>query len=134
MQSLVQYGLYFEFKLSDTATGGITAFVPRPVKVYPGMADFCTVNLAPTEDMNEQRHYSLSAHWTNPVTGQPASSDFSDWEIFVPIAGGRLPDLIRDYANNPYMWFYEDTEPPRWPIGAVWINTVTWDANQKVGN
>ena len=118
-------GLELVFTLNDAATSDSGIFIDKPV-VVPVVNGAWSADLQPTEMMWQQRFYKVSARWLDGL-----GASFPDWELHVPPAGGSFPELIVGYSQNPYMIFWQPTEPSPWPVGATWANTVTGDLFRK---
>ena len=121
LQSMVGKSLMLTFTLSDPATSGASLFLTDPVVVVVGEGTNSVV-LQDNETMDQIRVYKIKATWLD-VAGGYVSVDYPDWELFVPVAGGNLASLIPRYSNNPYMVFWQATEPNPWPVGTVWVDT-----------
>jgi len=121
LQSMVGKSLKLTFTLTDPATTGASLFLTDPIVVT--VADGTnSVVLQDTETMDQLRYYRVAATWLDAAGGY-VSVDYPDWNLFVPIGGGNLSALIPQSANNPYMIFWQETEPNPWPVGTVWVDT-----------
>ena len=118
------------FTLSEPATSDAGMFVTEPIIVTPNSNGAFVVDLEPTETMHQKRHYDLSVQWLD-AAGNFIKVDFPDWDIFVPRGGGAFPDLIPGFTSNPFMIFWQATEPNPWPVGTVWVNSITGDVLRK---
>ena len=129
------YGLELVFWLNEPASQGAKLIITREYIVAVADDGTWTIGVPDTETMSQPRHYKMRAQWRDPnAFGDDrgmAGVDFPDFELFVPVAGGSFAELTEHFTTNPYMVFYQATEPASWPVGSVWVNSITGDMNQK---
>lgn len=89
--------------------------------VTPDVAGDFSVNLRSTTTMLTDAWYVLEIHW---LDGSPMT-DFPQWQIRVPSAGGLLVNLISTGPSNggggganPMVWWVGLTPPPH--HGLIW--------------
>jgi hypothetical protein len=116
-----------KFTLNDPSTAALGIYATAPISFTPNGAGAFTGALVDTETMHQRRYYTLTVTWLDSAANFNRV-DFPGWKIFVPIAGGKLQDLIANYSNdgggwNPMMVFWQPTEPDPWPLGSVWVDT-----------
>lgn len=125
------------FTLSEPATSGSNVFVTEPIEVTPNASGAFSVDLAQNATMDQVAWYNLAVSWLDSG-GNFIKVDFPDWKLFVNAGGGPISLQIPNYTPNPYMVFWQPTEPDPWPHGSVWVDTsvdtpTSGDINRKVG-
>lgn len=121
--------LALEFRLSRPGTGAAASvadgalYSTAPVKVSPDANGEFVVRLTPNDLIQGDTFYQVRATWLGS-SGSPESLDL--YRIFVPMTGGWITELV-DKSWQVAQVIYSPTQPREWPLGAVWINSVTGD-------
>jgi hypothetical protein len=114
------------FTPSGPAVSGTRLFATKPIIVNVAAASGAfTVELQSTDGVRPAVHYKVTIDWLDP-SGNYVSADPLEWKIFVPAAGGTIPDLIATPANPMLFWVGED--PPVNPApGQYWLKPSSGD-------
>lgn len=121
--------LELEFRLSRPGTGAAASvadgalYSTAPVKVSPDANGEFVVRLTPNDLIQGDTFYQVRATWLGS-SGSAESLDL--YRIFVPMTGGWITELV-DKSWQVAQVIYSPTQPTEWPLGAVWINSVTGD-------
>jgi len=134
-QSLYGVAVVLKWTLNEpasTTNGLVVASFTRTIT--PGTTGAVSWQTVSTDLMHQDAYYTVQIAALNPTAGLP-DMDFPEWRIKVPEGTHNLADLIRaaNGGRNPLLWYWQPEIPDSWPIGAVWVNSVTGDVNQKVG-
>lgn len=131
MTSLVQRSPQIAFVPSGAAAASGTILAATPVTVTPDNLGNFSVILQPTSELLADAWYTIRITVLDSA-GNFTHIDFPEWKIRVPDAGGVISDLIGDAtAVNASFVYWQPTEPDPWPVGTIWVNSVTGDVNRK---
>ena len=88
-----------------------------------------SASLAPTASLQPAgTHYRVRIRWlgsrTDKVTNVPG-------RLLVPGAGGNIGALLEQSPGMEFV-FWQPTQPDPWPVGSIWVNTVTGDVRRMV--
>lgn len=112
------------FRLSRPATGSDgSLYGTAPVVVQPDASGEFVVRLVPNDVIQGNSSYRVSAKY---LDRSGVFVDVDLWEIFVPMLGGWVSELV-DPSWSPAQQFFSATEPEPWPVGTVWNDTITGD-------
>lgn len=138
-QSMFPAGASLVWTLNETVTTSEGMLVsPRKREIVPvanGLFSFTTVS---TDLMHQDAYYTLGIQSLDPNFFGPgqgfAPMDFTEWKIKVPEGTWKMSDLIvaANDRQNPLMWFYQSSQPSPFPVGSVWVHSVSGDINQRV--
>lgn len=117
------------FRLNEPNIGAVGAMnnriIPTAVEeVIPTSTGAFTFNPAPTEYMLFDAWYILTIKW-NDAAG--SLTDFPQWQIRVPNAGGDFTDMIfpggGGQGGNLSLVLLSLTKPPNLKPGQLWLKT-----------
>lgn len=92
-----------------------------PVAIYTG---FFTVELAANDRViGDDSWYDVVIVYRNGV-GVPIGFDEIPHRLYVTQAGGNITDLLQA-VPGPMQVFWQPAEPSPWPVGAIWVSTIT---------
>jgi hypothetical protein len=117
------------FALEAPGLSPAALLTTRPHIAIPNAQGVFSADLVPTYDMPGNAGYRVVTTWLN---GEdiPVGKDVYPELLYVPMEGGSVPVLL-NRAPGPMQAIYSPYEPEPWPLGAVWINTLTWDVSRK---
>ena len=122
LQSMAGKAINLVFTLNEPSSAGGAFLVTEPIAAVFTGTNF-TVTLQDTETLDQAgRFYSVSATWLDSA-GMFVKVDFPDWRLFVPVVGGTLSDLVVNFSPNPYLVYWQATQPDPWPVKSVWVDT-----------
>lgn len=100
----------------------------RPVSVTPATGDGAfTVFLVPNDLIQGDTTYKIRATYLD------AASNFTSLDLFSFYArssGGKVTDML-PVGFTPSLVFWQPEEPDPWPVGAIWVNSITDDVQRR---
>ena len=115
------------FTASSNAVFAADLLATRPLVCLPSTIDGTfSIDIANTDAMRPETWYTIRIEWLD-TAGNYVGADFPTWRLYVPLAGGRLADLIAAPWNPAMVW--ADPLPPTGTPTAntFWLNTTTGD-------
>lgn len=101
----------------------------NPVVVTPTTGEgVFAVPLVPNDLIRGNTEYMIRATYTNAASRVIKLDLFS---FFARLGGGKVADMGTP-GFIPALVFWQPTEPDPWPVGSIWVNSITDDVNQKV--
>lgn len=119
------------FTPDQAATSGFVVMPNFGVTVTPNMDGSFVAMLQSTTDTQPATFYRVSIEDIGGDGLYYPRADFPDWKIIVPYGGGQLNELLDMSNPNTLLWFAQETEPNPWPVGSIWLNTITGDYFRK---
>lgn len=109
-------------------------FASKPVEVVPAADGSFSVDLASTDGLSPRHtHWRLQVQFRASTSGAGGftASDFLPFELFVPLAGGPIGDLIGDRV--PFDIVYSDPSVPNESqrTATLQFNPVTGDLYER---
>lgn len=117
------------FRLNEPNIGAVGAMNNRIIptateEVIPSSSGAFTFNPAPTEYMLFDAWYIMTIEWKDT---NRTLTDFPQWQIRVPNAGGDLTDMIfpagGGQGSNLSLVLLSLTKPPNLKVGQLWFKT-----------
>ena len=101
----------------------------RPVTVTPSATvGAFSVSLVPNDLIRGNTTYKIRATYLD------AAGNFTSIDLFSFYAregGGKVTDMMPS-GFIPALVFWQPTEPDPWPIGSIWVNSITDDVRRRV--
>lgn len=89
-----------------------------------------SVSLASTASLQPAgTHYRVRIRWLGGERGGMVTK--VPGKLYVPGAGGNI-GLLLEQSPGAEFAFWQPTQPDPWPVGAIWVNSVTGDVTRKV--
>ena len=120
------------FRPSSVGTIGGRLLATRERIVTPNAAGYFEAELASTSAITPATWYDVSIRWLDDDDGGYPRVDHVEHRLFVPPLGGTISELFRVPNNNQLVPYFQPHEPDPWPLGSLWINSVTGDITRKV--
>ena len=122
------------FSPSGPATGSVNYSIllaSRPIVVIPDAFGQFEVDLAPNDVLIPVTYYTVSIEWMVPDMFGPENgyigTDYLQWKITVPSAGGPIGGMIATPSNPSQVWIGPTPPPGDVLPGTWWLNTTTGD-------
>jgi hypothetical protein len=130
--SLAPYQPVVTFTPTGPGVQGGRLLAAKPVSLSPGAGTgYFEVDLAPTEGIVPETWYQISISWLDTNAGW-IEKNFVGTKLEVPELGGPIGYLVKSPPTPPPFVAWQPTAPDPWPIGLVWVNSITGDVNRRV--
>lgn len=92
------------------------------------------VSLVASPDVSPPTDYEIVCEWfeTHPLEGWVKRGQ-SSWRFTALRGGGAISGMAVTAGWSPAHVFWQPQEPDPWPVGWIWVNSLTGRVQQKVG-